>query len=248
MKLVTRFVALALALSIPAAVAATPYKAERVTGGTLDLSWTNGGDLSNSMQAATLSSGHPAYSNPSGDHTVAVATNSVAPDSGGLIVTATSSEGRSDYSWGGWIFTGDGNTRRGILVRTSPDANPTSFYMLVIESGLFQVRFRKLIGQTATTLGTWLANTFPTGVPQVNTWHHMRVEAMGSSFRCWWDGHELTTTPIVDTELPTGNVGCYNFRFDLGQIPVYFDDLELSDLGSTSTTSASWGKIKRLYR
>lgn len=247
-----RYLAALLAVTLAVPAAAAPYKTERVTGGTLDQVWINGGDLSNNMQAATLAPSHPAYANPSGDHTVAVATNSAAPDSGGLIVTTILTDGVNDYSWEGWFFTGDGNTRRGLLVRATPDQNPENFYMLVIESGLFQVRFRKLVGTTsppaATTLATWFTNSFPGGSPTVNTWHHMKVEAVGSTFRCWFDGHELTTTPIVDASFPTGNVGCYNFRFDLGRIPVYFDDLELTNLSPTSATPASWGAIKKLYR
>lgn len=249
MNLATRLLSFtAVTMSIAAAAVAAPLKEEHVTGGVLDLAWTNGANVSNNMQPLTLDASHPAYANPSGDHTVAVATNSAAPDSGGIIATTISTDGVNDYSWEGWIFTGDGNTRRGLLVRTSPAQNATSFYMLVIESGLFQVRFRKLVGQTPTTLGSWFANTFPGGVPTVNTWHHMRVEAVGSTFRCWWDGFELTTSPIVDTQLATGGVGCYNFRFDLGQVPVYFDDLLLNDLSPTATASKTWGAIKKMYR
>lgn len=250
MNVVTRSLSmLALTLLLAAVASAAPVKEEHVTGGALDLPWTNGGDISNNMQPLTLDGSNPAYANPSGDHTVALALSSVAPDSGGLIVSTISTDGISDYSWEAWVFTGDGNTRRGIILRTQPDQNAENFYMLVIESGLFQVRFRKLIGQTPTTLATWLANTFPGGVPTVNTWHHMKVEAVGSNFRCWWDGFELTGgTPIVDTELATGGVGVYTFRFDLGQVPVYYDDLLLEDLSVTSVTPSTWGAVKKLYR
>lgn len=250
MNVATRFLStLAASLLVAGAAHAAPVKAERVTGGVLDLAWTNGGGLSNNLQPLTLDAAHPAYANPSGDNTVALALSSVAPDSGGLIVSTTSTDGLADYSWEAWIFTGDGNSRRGIIVRANPDQNAGSFYMLVIESGLFQVRFRKLIGLTATNLAAWTANTFPGGVPTVNTWHHMKVEAIGSNFRCWWDGYELTQgTPIVDTELASGNVGVYTFRFDLGQIPVYYDDLLLEDLSVTSVTPRTWGAVKKLYR
>jgi hypothetical protein len=37
----------------------------------------------------------------------------------------------------------------------------------------------------------------------------------------------------VDSTIPTGWVGVYNFRFDLGKIPFYVDDLILHDLGAT---------------
>jgi hypothetical protein len=237
------------ALLVASIAAAAPYRAERVTGGVLDLAWQNGFNTSNNMQPATLDAAHPAYNNPSGDHTVAVAENAV-PDSGGIIVTTTDAGGQNDYVWEAWIFTGDGNTRRGIIVRATPVDNATSFYMLVIESGLFQVRFRKLEGQTPTTLGSWLATDFPGGIPGVNQWHHMKVIAVGNQFRCFWDGYELNgLTPIVDpTPLPTGNVGCYNFRFDLGQVPVYFDDLFLSLPDATPVKRVSVGALKQLYK
>ena len=41
-----------------------------------------------------------------------------------------------DYSWEGWFFTGDGNTRRGLILRANPTNNFTSCYQMVIEAGL----------------------------------------------------------------------------------------------------------------
>jgi len=70
---------------------------------------------------------------------------------------------------------------------------------------------------------------------------------VGSSFRCYWDGSELTTSPIVDASIATGWVGVYNFRFDLGSIPFYVDDLILDDLGVTPTSRTSWGALKSMY-
>jgi hypothetical protein len=40
----------------------------------------------------------------------------------------------------------------------------------------------------------------------------------------------------------------YNFRFDLGQVPVYFDDLTLSGGGATPARAVSWGEMKARYR
>uniref|UniRef100_A0A832I8T5 LamG domain-containing protein n=1 Tax=Eiseniibacteriota bacterium TaxID=2212470 RepID=A0A832I8T5_UNCEI len=259
MKLAKGILAAALgALVFTSVAGAAPYRMERVTGGLLDLAWQNGYNTSNSMQPLTLDASHPAYNNPSGDHTVGVATNSI-PDSGGICVSITSAQGQNDYVWEGWIFTGDGNTRRGLLVRATPFENARNFYMLVIESGLFQVRFRTFADPppgsppntppTVVTLGSWLANTFPSGIPAVNTWHHMKVIAVGNQFRCFWDGHELNgATPIVDSTHPTGDVGVYNFRFDLGNVPVYFDDLYLSLPESTPAKRVSMGALKQLYK
>jgi hypothetical protein len=70
----------------------------------------------------------------------------------------------------------------------------------------------------------------------------------GSTFRCFWDGQELTTSPIVDASIPAGWAGVYNFRFDMGGVPVCFDDLELSVEDSTPAAAASWGAVKGLYR
>jgi len=170
------------------------------------------------------------------------------PDSGGIVLTCTDPAGYADYTWEGWFFTGDGNTRRGLVLRADPTADFTSCYQFVIQSGLFQINFRKLVGQTPTTLGTWFANTLPGGIPQVNTWHHMKVIAIGPAFRCFFDDTELTPTPIIDNSIATGWVGAYNFRPDLGNVPVYFDDLTLSVGGATPTTRTTWGAIKSLYR
>jgi hypothetical protein len=74
------------------------------------------------------------------------------------------------------------------------------------------------------------------------------VTAIGNTFRCYWDGFELTGgSPIVDSSIPTGWVGVYNFRFDLGNIPFYVDDLILDDLGVTPTVRTTWGELKSRY-
>jgi hypothetical protein len=202
------------------------------------------------MQPMTLDPGHPAYANPSGDHTVANATNSSVPDSGGIILTGVNPGGLADYEWEAWIFTGDGNTRRGLVVRADP-SNPnnafSSCYQFVVQAGLFQLNLRKLIGQSVTTLGTWFATDLPAGSIGQNQWHHMKVVANGSSFECYFDGFNLTPTPIVDASLPTGWVGVYNFRFDIGGVPFLTDDLLLSPLGATPIERRTWGQLKKLY-
>lgn len=248
MQLARRIVVASLAGALwAAAAAAAPVREEHVTGGALDLPWTNGFGVSANMEPATLSPGHPAYNNPSGDHTVAVATTMPA-DSGGIVLSATEPAGLSDYEWEAWFFTGDGNSRRGLVVRADPTNGFASNYQLVIQSGLLQVNFRKVVNSTPTTLGSWFTNTLPGGIPAVNTWHHMKVSALGSQFRCFLDGTELTTPPIVDGELTFGWVGVYNFRFDIGSIPFYTDDLLLTPLGVTPAASRTWGKLKVRYR
>jgi hypothetical protein len=228
---------------------------EHVPGGVFQLPWTNGFGVSSNLKPLTISPGHPAYPNPSNDGTVGNALTSTTPDSGGISLSCTDPGGCSDYSWEAWVFTGDGNSRRGLVVRADPatlaDANPandfSTCYQFVVQSGLFQFNFRRLVNSAPSTLATWFANSFPGGVPQVNTWHHMKVIAVGSTFRCFWDGFELTTTPIVDATIPAGWVGVYNFRFDLGNIPFYVDDLILQDLCKTPAIRTSWGQIKKDY-
>ena len=247
MKLAKTFLLCSAALLLFAATTgAQPVREEHVTGGQLDLPWLNGFNVSANMTPRTLTPDHPAYNNPSGDHTVACATN-MPPDSGGIILTGTEPAGLSDYVWEGYLFTGAGNTRRGLVVRADPNSAFQSCYQFVIQSGLFQLNFRKLVNSAPTTLVTWFANTLPGGIPQVNTWHHMKVMAMGNEFRCFWDGFELTTSPIVDNSLATGWVGVYNFRFDLGGVPVYTDDLLLSPLGPTPAATTTWGEVKARY-
>ena len=225
--------AAALSLVLAASSGATELLAEHVTAGHLDLHWVGGFSTPNAMYGKTLADTMPGFANPSGDHTVAVAQNA-SPDSGGIIVTTTDPGSFSDYVWEGYIFTGAGESRRGVILRATPENDFQSFYMLVIEPGLFQIRFRKLINGAPTTLASWFATVLPgQSIPQ-NTWHKLRVIAEGTSFRCFFDDYELTTAPIVDTSIASGWVGVYNFRFDLGNVPVYFDDLVLSCVHSTS--------------
>lgn len=258
MKLATRVVLSAL---LGAVLVTTSYAGtieEHVTGGKLDLVWLpgllmpNGDQLPNVMHAAILDPSNPAYANPSGDHTVAVATNSFAPDSGGVILTCTDPGGVADYSWEAWMFTGDGSTRRGLVVRADPTNHFQSCYQFVIQAGLFQLNFRKLVNSAPTTLATWFATALPAGTVPVNTWHKLKIVAMGNGFQCFWDDFELTGgVPIIDLSapsLPTGFVGAYNFRFDLGDVPVYFDDMVLNALGPVPVKAASWGALKALYR
>lgn len=231
---------------LSAVASATSLKEEHVTGGVLDLVWVNGYDTGQNMQPLTLTAADPAFANPSGDHTVAVATNAL-PDSGGIIETLTDPLGHSDYQWEGWVFTGAGNSRRGLNVRATPANNFKSFYQFVIQSGMSQLAFRKLVDGTPTTLVSWLTFTLPGGAPALNSWHKMGVIAEGNTFRCFWDGFEITTAPIVDSDIPAGWVGCYNFNFSTGGIPVYFDDLILSPWGATPAASETWGQLKARY-
>ena len=263
MNLATRsciLVVAALLLGVthrPASASPVQVLSEHVTGGNLDLVWVPGFNTPvRNLQALTLGPSDPGYANPSGDHTVGLAVNTV-PDSGGIILTMTDPGAFSaDYEWEGWMFTGAGNTRRGLMVRGDPTNSFQTGYQLVIQSGLLQINFRRLNGQNpATTLGTWFASNLPEfaggSIPQ-NRWVKLKVVAIGNTFRCYLNGFELTAgTPIVDINSPllSGWVGCYNFRFDLGLQAVYFDDLILiAHAGPTSAQSSTWGGLKARYR
>ncbi len=247
MRLVTLCI-VALALATGAAYAGTPVFVEHVTNGVLDLVWAPGFNQPNTLNAGILSISDPAWLNPSGDHTVGILTNA-SIDSGGLALACTDPGPVADYTWEADIFTGTGNTRRGLVLRADQPSNFTQCYQFVMQAGLLQFNFRKLAGQTPTTLGTWFSTTFPGGMPAQNTWHHMKVTAIGNSFRCWFDGYELTNgVPILDNSLSTGWVGVYNFSASTGQVPVYFDDLALTPEGPTPTTTTSWGALKSRWR
>ena len=125
MKLGTSILAAAAGLLVAAAAIAAPYREEHVTGGVLDLVWSRGYDVQNKVEALTLLPGNPAYANPSGDHTVAVATNSFAPDSGGIIVSTIDNMGNNDYAWEGWMFTGDARVITGF---SRIEERETGFY------------------------------------------------------------------------------------------------------------------------
>jgi hypothetical protein len=261
MRDATRFVFTGMAMlligvaPVASRAAIMPVLSEHVTGGNLDLVWVPGFNTPvRNMQALTLDASDPAYANPSGDHTVGVAVNTV-PDSGGIILTCTDpGTFNADYTWEGDMFTGGGNTRRGLVLRADPTNSFESCYQFVVQAGLLQINFRKLIGQNPTTLGTWFSSNLPPfnggTIPQ-NTWIHLKVIASGSSFRCFINGYELTGgTPITDTSGPllTGWVGAYNFRFDTGLVPVYFDDLVLSADAVTPAQASTWGSVKARYR
>ena len=242
-----------LAAASPGATHSLVTFEEHVTGGTLDQAWDNGFGVSNTMQPATLAPDDPAYANPSGDHTVASATNSQAPDSGGVILTAIDPRGAEDYTWEGWIFTGAGTPRRGLVVRADPTEKsfsglPSKYissYQFVIQSGLFQIAFRRVVDGAPTTLRSYNAAQLPAGSLPQNTWHKMRVEAVGPTFRCSIDGFEFTDTDslIHDGTLPTGWAGVYNFSAFTGGVPVYTDDLVLTP-NATPVHVASLGEVK----
>ena len=223
---------------------------EHVTGGTLQHAWSPGFGVGRTFQPLTLPPTSPAYPNPSGDNTVAVLTNNDV-NLGGIATALTDNLGCNDYYWSGWFFTGDGNTRRGLLVRADPTNDFQTFYQLVVNAGLFQLRFRKFVnGAPLPDLASWTLNTLPGGVPQVNTWHKLEISAQANQFRCWFDGIEMTTSPIVDATNPilTGWVGAYNFSASVGEVPVYFDDLVLEGDRNTPARHATWGEVKRRFR
>lgn len=238
------------------AVLATPasalflLKQERVPAGALEQSWSPGFGVGRTFEPLTLASGDPALPNPSGDNTVAVLTNN-ATSLGGIAEAATDPLGHADYTWSAWFFTGAGDTRRGLVVRADPTNGFQTFYQLVVNAGLFQLRFRKFVnGAPLPDLASWTLNTLPGGIPQANTWHHMRVVAAGNSFRCFFDGVEMTTSPILDATDPIlqGWVGAYNFSATVGDVPVYFDDLKLEADTPSPARSTTWGELKQRFR
>ncbi len=248
MKRSAMILSLAVTLSLTSSIAARAavVKAEYVTGGTLDLTWTPGFGVPNTLEPLVLSSGDGGYSNPSGDHTVGVLTNAI-PDEGGISLAATPPDGYDDYSWSAAIFTGAGDSRRGLVVRAQESNGFASCYQFVIQPGLLQLSFRKLIDGTPTTLGTWFTTDLPGGLPAVESWHQMKVEADGATFHLYFDGNELPGGPIVDADLGSGWVGVYNFRFDIGGIPFLVDDLVLESEDATAVAPMTWGGVKAQY-
>jgi hypothetical protein len=238
-----------LAVLAPAA-GAVVVKQERVPGGALEQTWSPGFGVGQNFTPLTLAPGDPAIPTPSGDNTVAVLTN-VAIGLGGIAVSATDPSGFSDYTWEGDFFTGAGSTRVGLILRADPSDGFQTFYQLVINPGLFQVRFRKFVaGAPLPDLASWFTNILPAGVPTANSWHHLKVIAQANTFRCFFDSTELTTSPIVDASSPIlgGWVGGFNFSASVGEVPVYFDNLTLSIEGAVPTHTSSWAAVKKLYR
>lgn len=252
MRLVKTFALALLLASAIARPAAATIEEEHVPGGNTQLVWVPGFATNRMLIGGTLDSSDPAYANPSGDHTVGLLTTA-ATDSGGIALSCTDPGVYSDYGWEGWFFTGDGNSRRGLIVRGDPSNNFLDTYQLVLYAGNAQLAFRKLLNQTPTTLASWIGPNIPGGIPAANTWHRLKILAIANTFRLWFDNTELTAAsgPIVDANSPllTGWVGVYNFRFDIANLTTYFDDLALSNPGEATPTQAStWGRLKALYR
>ena len=234
---------------------AAGIKTETVPGGALEQTWLPGFGVGRTFTPLVLPAGNPAIPNPSGDNTVAVLQNNDI-NLGGIAACATDPDGFADYVWEGNFFTGDGNTRRGLILRADPTNGFQTFYQFVINAGLFQIRFRKFVNGTPVVpdLASWFANVLPAGVPTQNSWHHLEVRAQGNIFQCFFDGVELTTPPfgnlIVDNDSPllVGWVGAYNFSASIGEVPAYFDNLTLGRPLATPVASKSWGELKKLYR
>ena len=245
-------IAAILLVAVASVSNAAGIKKETVPGGVLQQTWLPGFGVGRSFTPLTLTGTDPAIPNPSGDNTVAVLQNNDI-NLGGIAACATDPGGYSDYTWEANFFTGNGDTRRGLILRADPTNAFQTFYQFVINAGLFQIRFRKFVNGAPVVpdLASWFANVLPAGVPTVNSWHHMRVDATGNSFDCYFDGLKLNATPIVDATNPilTGWVGAYNFSASVGEVPAYFDDLDLScTVAPTATHGATWGVLKKLYR
>jgi len=247
---------LVLALSASAASAdlipgAVPIKFERVPGGALESTWLPGFGVGRTFTPLVLPAGDPAIPNPAGDNTVAVLQNNDI-SLGGIAACGTDPLGFADYVWEGDFFTGAGDTRRGLILRADPTNGFQTFYQFVINAGLFLIRFRKFVNgaPNPADLASWQATVLPGGIPTVNTWHHMKVEALGNQFNCYFDGTLLNPTPIVDATAPilTGWVGAYNFSASVGNVPVYFDSMKLSVDRATPAHGTTWGALKKLYR
>ena len=243
--------ATAVALTLLAGAAgAVVVTEEHVTGGVTQLNWLTGFFTDRRLEPLTLGGADAGYANPSGDHTVGALTTAI-PDSGGLALSCVDPLGQADYEWEGWMFTGNGDSRRGLVVRADYPSNFSNAYVFVLYAGMGQLQFRKLAGQTPTSLRAWITGTLPGGIPALNSWHHMKVQASANQFRCWWDGFELTAgNPILDTSSPylTGFVGTYSFNFSVGGITALFDDLVLSTEQVVPASQTSWGRLKSLYR
>lgn len=240
----------ALLVMLAPTAGAAVVKQERVPGGALEQTWSPGFGVGRVFTPLTLTGADPAIPTPSGDNTVAVLQN-VATSLGGIAVSATDPSGFADYAWEGDFFTGAGNTRVGLILRADPTNGFQTFYQLVINPGLFQIRFRKFVGGAPLPdLASWPATVLPAGVPKANSWHHLKVIAQANSFRCFFDTTELTSTPVVDTSSPIlgGWVGGFNFSASVGEVPVYFDSLTLSIEGAVPTHPTSWTAVKKLYR
>ena len=168
---------------------------EHVTGGVMDLIWSPGFGTPRNLEPATLDDKHPAYANPSGDHTVGVLTNAL-PDNGGIALSVVDPGGLSDYTWEGWFFTGDGNTRRGLVLRASPGDDFMSAYQFVLNAGLVNLVFRKLGRDDGASAAAFLAEIEALEVDLAGA-HGGDLSAIGAQLVAGRQALETATSWIV---------------------------------------------------
>jgi galactosylceramidase len=131
--------------------------------------------------------------------------------------------GWSDYSYEAQIGFVDGGAYPGLLVRAQDNRN---FYMLRINPAVKKLEFSKRVG------GTDSATLASSSMPEltVNTTYTLKIEALGSYFRCYLNGNLAFEYYDADQSFPTGKIG---FRDRWGAFQA--DNIVVSTLAAKKT-------------
>ena len=120
----------------------------------------------------------------------------------------------TDYTLSAWVNLGATTGEASILGRWS---NATNYYELALGNGANKWTLRKVVGGTATTLGTGTFNF------SVNSWYMLKLSMIGSTITASasTDGTSFNTlTTVTDTALTSGKIGVRG-----GNIAAAFDDI-----------------------
>ncbi len=172
------------------------------------------------------------------------------PYLGGLGLAYAGTAGLADYSVEAQVYVDlDSAYYSGLMSRLVITESTAEAYQLVtnFSSPLYpggppiaRVRFRHWNqNQDITILGEWEASELPGGAPAEDGWHHLKLEARGNEFWCYWDGQLMGDGPITDTTaapIDSGYFGVYIWDvFALTLQAIKLDDLAVYDFSSTNS-------------
>lgn len=129
----------------------------------------------------------------------------------------------SDYSYEAKISLADAGAYPGIILRAQDIRN---YYLLRINPAAKTLEFSKRAGGTDSAA---LA-TAPIAALTVNSWYTLKVEAIGSFFRCYLDGNLVIEYYDADQSFRSGKIG---FRDKWGAFSA--DDVKVSLIANKKT-------------
>lgn len=200
---------------------------ERFSGGIVQNTWY-AGFAGDNMTAVSFPG------NPSGDGWVGDLLNDLS--GGGVGVSYTGDISWTDFYYEAQVYlTVDGAFYNGIEFRVDSTGLSSGYNFVARFNptfGSLGIRFRDRAGASPTSIKEWVDSEIPGGVPTVNGWHKMAVEANGNQFRLFFDDVELPGGPFQDNTYASGFVGAYIFDF-APPMSLNIDDVVVTALGPT---------------